>query len=140
MLSSKLMSTAAAYVLYMMRRKSPKATHSRALCRTLWYGEQQNDIARRLDFCFIFCLNKFKALNTLLNSAEKPSQSKEYFSFLCENLAWTQNYGVLSSSGGRDTYCFPCLDTELRCTFQLRGQRHSLFPLSLVLLCGFTKI
>jgi hypothetical protein len=36
----------------------------------LWYGEQPNVIARQLDFCYILISNKFKALNTLLNSAE----------------------------------------------------------------------
>jgi hypothetical protein len=41
------------------------ASHARTLCRTLWYGEKLNVIARRLDFCYIFSKIKFKASITL---------------------------------------------------------------------------
>ncbi len=51
MLSCKLLSTAAAFVNHMMWWKSPTASHSRTLYRTLWYGEKLSDIARQLDFC-----------------------------------------------------------------------------------------
>jgi hypothetical protein len=50
MLSYKLMSTAAEFVLYMMQRKSPMAArHARTLCRTLWYGEKPNAHAGQLE-------------------------------------------------------------------------------------------
>jgi hypothetical protein len=66
------------------------ASHAISLCRTLWYREQPNDIDRQLDFCYIFFKDKFKASNTLLNSAENTKTKKEYFSSLSKNLAGTQ--------------------------------------------------
>jgi hypothetical protein len=52
MLSCKLLSIAAAFVLYMMWWKLSMPSHTRALFRTLWYGVP-NNIARHLDFFYI---------------------------------------------------------------------------------------
>jgi hypothetical protein len=62
MLNSKLLSTRAAahkaFVLYMMRWKSPMASHGRTLARTPYYGEEPNAIARKLNFCYL-SINKY---------------------------------------------------------------------------------
>jgi hypothetical protein len=59
-------------------------------CKLLWYGEQPNAIAMQMDFCNSLYKNKFKALNTLINSAENTISSEKVFVFQCLNLAWTQ--------------------------------------------------
>jgi hypothetical protein len=45
----------------------------------LWYGEQPNTCARQLNVCCTLFKNKFKALKTLLKSAEYTINGKEYF-------------------------------------------------------------
>jgi hypothetical protein len=82
MLSYKPRSTAAAFVIHTMRWKSPMASNAITLCRTLWYGEQPNEIARQLDFCFIIFKDKFKASNTLLNITENTKTRKIVYWFL----------------------------------------------------------
>jgi hypothetical protein len=55
MLSCKLLSTAAVFVIHMISWKYPMPSHARTLCRTsLKYGEQPNAIARQLTLCHIF--------------------------------------------------------------------------------------
>jgi hypothetical protein len=58
-------------------------SRSRTLFRTLMYGEQPDNINRWLNF-FLFYKIKFKASNTLLNSAENTITRKECFSFLVQ--------------------------------------------------------
>jgi hypothetical protein len=66
-LTCKQLITAAAFVIHIMWWKYPMASHARTLCRTLWYGEKLNVIARRLDFCYLHISKiMFKASITLL--------------------------------------------------------------------------
>ncbi len=53
--------------------------------RALRYGVQQNAIARQQDFCYIcnYLKIKFKALNTLINSAEYTIKQEKVFLILC---------------------------------------------------------
>ncbi len=77
MLSCKLLSTAAASVIYMTWWKPPKASHA----RTLWYEEQPNAIARQLDFCYIFFIISKHQRHIYLNRADSTIPRKEHFLF-----------------------------------------------------------
>ncbi len=109
MLSCKLLSTAAVFVLYMMWWKSSMQSHARTLFRTLWYGVL-NTIARQLDFFYIFLFkNKCKALNTLFDSTEFPIKRGRVFLFLCLKICldiatrWTQWNHHKQSCSDRET-------------------------------------
>jgi hypothetical protein len=61
-------------------------TMSELCVEPLWYGEQPIAIARQLDSLIYLYTNKFKALNTLLNSAEYTIKREKVFLFLCPKL------------------------------------------------------
>ncbi len=101
MFSCKVLSTAAAFVLYILWCKSPMPSHVRTLCRTSMVWRAAKCHCQAAEFMlhmlriarFIFLLNqngitiyfknKFQALNTLLKSAEYTITRKRVFLFPC---------------------------------------------------------
>jgi hypothetical protein len=128
MLSCKLLSTTAAFVLYILSCLSPIPSHVRILYRTSVVLRADRCHCQAAEFMLhIYLKIKFKALHTLLNSAEYTITRKRVFLFPCLKFLlglsnrWTlchphqPSCGVCSSWEGREILAISALPFSTLC-------------------------